>query len=49
MFRHAIGYYLASNGEDTRAIQLYLGHRSITHTARYTALSPERFLNFFND
>ena len=27
--RHACGYYLATNGHDTRAIQDYLGHRNI--------------------
>jgi type 1 fimbriae regulatory protein FimB/type 1 fimbriae regulatory protein FimE len=47
--RHALGYKLAGEGQDTRAIQLYLGHRSITHTARYTELSPGRFKNFFTD
>jgi type 1 fimbriae regulatory protein FimE len=47
--RHALGYKLASDGIDTRAIQLYLGHRSITHTARYTALAPDRFKAFFED
>ncbi len=49
MLRHALGYMLASAGQDTRAIQHYLGHRSITHTVRYTALSPERFATFFRD
>ena len=47
--RHALGYKLASDGVDTRAIQLYLGHKSITHTAHYTALSPDRFKAFFKD
>jgi type 1 fimbriae regulatory protein FimE len=47
--RHALGYKLASDGVDTRAIQLYLGHKSITHTAHYTALSPDRFKSFFRD
>jgi site-specific recombinase XerD len=27
--RHACGYKLANDGHDTRAIQAYLGHRSI--------------------
>jgi integrase len=30
--RHAFGYYLASHGHDTRAIQDYLWHRNIQHT-----------------
>ena len=49
MLRHALGYYLAGLGFDTRAIQAYLGHKSITHTVRYTELSPERFKAFFRD
>lgn len=47
--RHACGYYLALNGHDTRAIQAYLGHTSIEHTVRYTALAPDRFKNFWQD
>ena len=49
MLRHAAGYKLANDGQDTRAIQHYLGHRNITHTVRYTDLSPERFKNFWQD
>jgi type 1 fimbriae regulatory protein FimB/type 1 fimbriae regulatory protein FimE len=49
MLRHAAGYKLAMDGQDTRAIQHYLGHRNITHTVRYTELSPERFKNFWQD
>ena len=29
MLRHSCGYKLANDGQDTRAIQHYLGHRSI--------------------
>jgi site-specific recombinase XerD len=32
MLRHAFGYALAAEGRDTRAIQQYLEHRSITST-----------------
>jgi type 1 fimbriae regulatory protein FimE len=49
MLRHATGYYLANRGEDTRSIQAYLGHRNISHTVRYTELSPERFKGFWKD
>jgi type 1 fimbriae regulatory protein FimE len=49
MLRHAAGYKLANDGQDTRAIQHYLGHRNITHTVRYTELSPERFRDFWQD
>src|ERR671934_486155 len=47
--RHAYGYYLASKGHDTRAIQDYLGYKNIQHTVRYTAMAPHRFENFWND
>jgi type 1 fimbriae regulatory protein FimB/type 1 fimbriae regulatory protein FimE len=40
MLRHTCGYALANKGHDTRAIQAWLGHRSITSTAVYTALAP---------
>ena len=49
MLRHATGYKLANDGQDTRALQHYLGHKNITHTVRYTELSPERFKNFWED
>jgi type 1 fimbriae regulatory protein FimB/type 1 fimbriae regulatory protein FimE len=49
MLRHSTGYKLANDGQDTRAIQHYLGHRNITHTVRYTELSPERFKDFWQD
>lgn len=47
--RHACGFKLANDGHDTRAIQLYLGHKNITHTVRYTELSPDRFNSFWKD
>jgi type 1 fimbriae regulatory protein FimE len=47
--RHACGYKLANDGQDTRAIQQYLGHKSIAHTVRYTELAPDRFKSFFRD
>ena len=49
MLRHSTGYKLANDGHDTRSIQQYLGHRNITHTVRYTELSPERFKGFWKD
>lgn len=49
MLRHACGYKLAQAGEDTRAIQHYLGHKNIQHTVRYTQLSPDRFKSFWKD
>ena len=49
MLRHAAGYKLANDGQDTRSIQHYLGHKNISHTVRYTELSPERFKDFWQD
>jgi integrase len=49
MLRHSCGYKLANDGHDTRAIQGYLGHRSIVSTQRYTALAPGRFKSFWKD
>jgi type 1 fimbriae regulatory protein FimE len=49
MLRHSAGYKLANEGHDTRSIQQYLGHRNITHTVRYTELSPDRFKSFWKD
>jgi type 1 fimbriae regulatory protein FimE len=49
MLRHSLGHYLVNRGEDTRAIQDYLGHRNVRHTIAYTQLSPERYKTFFTD
>ena len=49
MLRHACGFYLANQGQDTRAIQQYLGHTSISNTIRYTELAACRFDNFWSD
>jgi len=49
MLRHACGYKLANDGQDTRALQHYLGHRNIQHTVRYTELASGRFNGFWPD
>ncbi len=49
MLRHATGFYLANQGQDTRAIQLYMGHSNIQNTAIYTQLSSKRFDQFWRD
>jgi type 1 fimbriae regulatory protein FimE len=49
MLRHSCGYKLANDGQPTRHIQLYLGHKSLNHTARYTALAPDPFRGFWRD
>ena len=48
MLRHSTGFYLANKGQDTRAIQGYMGHANIKNTVIYTQLSPNRF-NFWKD
>jgi site-specific recombinase XerD len=45
--RHACGYALANAGHDTRALQDWLGHKSIQHTVRYTELAPTSFKDFW--
>src|ERR1700738_3142546 len=47
--RHSTGYKLANQGEDTRSLAHYLGHRNLQSTARYTALAPDRFKGFWKD
>jgi integrase len=49
MLRHACGFKLANDGHDTRAIQTYLGHRSIMSTVRYTALTPNAMEELFRN
>lgn len=41
--RHSCGFALANAGYDTRLLQDYLGHRSISHTVRYTRTASARF------
>ena len=43
MLRHSTGYSLANRGMDTRRLQHFLGHASITNTVKYTAMSPDPF------
>lgn len=42
--RHACGYHLANQGMTTRDIQVYLGHKNIQNTEKYTKIdAKERF------
>jgi site-specific recombinase XerD len=34
---------LANDGQDTRVLQHYMGHKNIMHTVRYTEMAPDRF------
>jgi type 1 fimbriae regulatory protein FimE len=49
MLRHSTGYKLANQGEDTRSLAHYLGHRNLQSTARCAALAPGRFAKFWKD
>jgi type 1 fimbriae regulatory protein FimB/type 1 fimbriae regulatory protein FimE len=49
MLRHSTGYALAGKGMDTRRLQHYLGHASITNTVKYTAMSPEPFKDIWRN
>ena len=49
MLRHSTGYKLANDGHDTRSLAHYLGQRNLQSTARYTALAPDRFKDFWGD
>ena len=40
MLRHACGFKLANDGVDTRALQHYLGHKSIQHTCAIQNCRP---------
>jgi type 1 fimbriae regulatory protein FimB/type 1 fimbriae regulatory protein FimE len=47
--RHGCGYKLANDKQDTRAIQLFPGHKNIQHTVKYTELAAGRFQDFWRD
>jgi len=47
MLRHACGFKLANDGVDTRTLQAYLGHKSISNTVRCTELATGRFRNLW--
>ena len=49
MLRHSCDYKLANDGQDTRSLAHYLGHRNLQSTAQYTALAPGRFAKFWQD
>jgi type 1 fimbriae regulatory protein FimB/type 1 fimbriae regulatory protein FimE len=49
MLRHACGFKFANEGRDTRSLQLYLGHKNIQHTVRYTELSAKVFDGWLKD
>ena len=48
IFRHACGYHLVNKGMDMRKIQLFMGHKSIQNTVRYTKLDAGQFMGFWD-
>ena len=40
---------LTNDGQDTRAVQHYLGYKNIQHTVRDTELASLRFNGFWQD
>jgi integrase len=44
--RHGCGYKLANDKQDTRAIQLFLGHRNIQHTVNTPSWQPSDLRTF---
>jgi site-specific recombinase XerD len=49
MLRHGCGYKLGNDGHDTRSVQVYMGHRRIENTTKYTELSASRFKDFWRE
>jgi type 1 fimbriae regulatory protein FimB/type 1 fimbriae regulatory protein FimE len=49
ILRHSCGCKLANDGQPTRHIQHYLGHKSLNHIACYAALAPDPFRGFWRD
>jgi type 1 fimbriae regulatory protein FimB/type 1 fimbriae regulatory protein FimE len=47
MLRHSAGYALAGRGVDTRTLQVFMGHRSISNTTVYTAIADKRIRNIW--
>ncbi|MBO0719310.1 MAG: tyrosine-type recombinase/integrase [Blastocatellia bacterium] len=48
MMRHSCGYKLINDSRSTRHVQVYLGHKDIRETEKYTALNAECFRDFFS-
>jgi type 1 fimbriae regulatory protein FimB/type 1 fimbriae regulatory protein FimE len=49
MLRHSTGFALTNKGVDTRSLQAFLGHKSISSPVIYTQLSSDRFKDFWGD
>ena len=47
MLRHSAGYALAGRGVDTRTLQVFMGHRSISNTTVYTVIPDKRMRNIW--
>lgn len=47
MLRHGCGFYMINNGYDIRAVQIYLGHVSISNTAIYARFNEKQFIGMW--
>jgi site-specific recombinase XerD len=47
MLRHGCGFYMINNGYDIRAVQIYLGHVSISNTAIYARFNEKQFVGMW--
>jgi site-specific recombinase XerD len=47
--RHACGYKMINEGADVRRVQVWMGHRNIQHTVRYTEVDPKLLKGLWKD
>lgn len=47
--RHACGYKMINDGIDVRIVQVWMGHRNIQHTVRYTEVDSKRLKGLWKD
>jgi site-specific recombinase XerD len=47
--RHACGFKMINDGIDVRKVQVWMGHRNIQHTVRYTEVDPKQLKGLWKD